>query len=42
VFPVRQDDLAFANFNSDFDSLWPAALPLRRRLRLSGVGRKLR
>jgi hypothetical protein len=41
VFLVRQDDLAFADFNSDFDTLWPAAA-LRRCLRLSGIGRKLR
>jgi hypothetical protein len=39
---VLQDDLAFADFNSDFDTLWPAAAPLRGRLHLSGVGRNLR
>jgi hypothetical protein len=37
-----QDDLAFADFNSDFDSLWPAAAPRRGHFRLSGIGRNLR
>jgi hypothetical protein len=41
-FLVWEDDLAFADFNSDFDPLWPAAAPLRGRLHLCGVGRNLR
>jgi len=42
LFLVRQFDLAFADCNSDFDPLWPAAPPRRGCLRLSGVGRNLR
>jgi hypothetical protein len=42
VFLVRQGDLPFADFSSDFDPLWPAAAPLRGRLHLCGVGRNLR
>jgi len=42
VFLVRQDDLAFADFNSDFDSLCRAAAPQRGHFRLAGIGRKLR
>jgi hypothetical protein len=42
LFLVSQDDLAFADSNSDFGALWPAAAPLRGRLCLFGVGRKLR
>jgi hypothetical protein len=39
---VRQDDLAFADFNSDFDPLSLAAPRRRGPLRLRGVGRDLR
>jgi hypothetical protein len=42
LFLVWQDDLAFADSNSDFGPLWPAAPPRRWRLHLSGVGRNLR
>jgi hypothetical protein len=42
VFLVRQDDLAFADFNSDFDPLRRAAPRQRGCLRLCGGGRKLR
>jgi hypothetical protein len=41
LFLVWQDDLVFADSNSDFGALWPAAAP-RGRLCLFGVGRKLR
>jgi hypothetical protein len=42
LFLVRPDDLGFADCNSDFDPLWPAAPPRRGCLRLSGVGRDRR
>jgi hypothetical protein len=42
VFLVRQDDLAFADFNSDFDPPRLAAPRRRGPLRLRGVGRDLR
>jgi hypothetical protein len=42
LVPVWQDDLAFADFNSDFDTLWLATPLLRGRLHLSGIGPNLR
>jgi hypothetical protein len=42
VFLVRQDDLAFADFNSDFDPPRLAAPRRRGSSRLRGVGRDLR
>jgi hypothetical protein len=41
-FLVWQDDLAFADFNSDFDPRWPAAVPRPGHFRLPGIGRNFR